>query len=33
VATMDNAYQGAQRLIETLNKSEQAAGPATKTVL
>ena len=33
VATMDNAYQGAQRLIETLNKSAQAAGPATKTVL
>jgi hypothetical protein len=33
VATMDNAYQVAQRLIETLNKSEQTADPATKAVL
>jgi Sulfotransferase family len=33
VATMDNAYQVAQRLIETLNKSEQKADPATKAVL
>jgi hypothetical protein len=33
VATMDNAYQGAQRLIERLNKSEQTANPATKAVL
>jgi Sulfotransferase family len=33
VATMDNAYQGAQRLIETLNKAEQTADPATKAVL
>jgi hypothetical protein len=33
VATMDNAYQVAQRLIEKLNKSEQTADPATKAVL
>jgi hypothetical protein len=33
VATLDNAYQGAQRLIETLNKSEQTARAAKKTVL
>ncbi len=33
MATIDNAYQGAQRLIETLNKSQQTAGPATKAVL
>src|SRR6266436_3719668 len=33
MATIDNAYQGAQRLIETLNKSEQTAGPAIKAVL
>jgi hypothetical protein len=33
VATMDNAYQRAQRLTETLNKSGRPAGPATKAVL
>jgi len=33
VATMDNAYQMAQRLIETLNKSEQTADPAIKAAL
>jgi Sulfotransferase family len=33
VATMDNAYQGAQRLIETLNKSGQTVDPATKALL
>jgi hypothetical protein len=33
VATMDNAYQRAQQLIETLNKSGRPADPATKAVL
>jgi hypothetical protein len=33
VATMDNAYQRAQQLIEKLNKSEQTADPATKAVV
>jgi hypothetical protein len=33
VATMDNAYQRAQRLTETLNKSGRPADPATKAVL
>ena len=33
VATMDNAYQRAQQLIETLNKVGRPADPATKAVL
>jgi hypothetical protein len=33
VATMDNAYQRAQQLIETLNESGRPADPATKAVV